>query len=105
VIIRYRAGSPTESAIDRLSGSTSKKVMPIKAPDENAKKYCKTPLNLTATSPPDKVDTKVMKASTNSIGVIKMNYIGVLIYLSNFGINRYCSVDVDMASVSRESVN
>jgi hypothetical protein len=87
VIHRYRAGRSIDAAIDRLSGSTSKKVMAINAPDENAKKYCKTPLNLTATSPPVKVDMKVMKASTSSIGVISMNYIGVLINMSSYGIN------------------
>src|SRR4030042_2848184 len=85
VIIRYRDGRPTEEAIDRLSGSTSKKVMPIKAPDEKAKKYCKTPLNLTAPSPPARVDTNVIKASARSIRVIRMHYIGLLTDMSICG--------------------
>jgi hypothetical protein len=84
--------------------------MAIKAPDENAKKYCKTPLNLTATSPPVKVDMNVMKASTNNVGVIRMHYIGVVINLSIYGINLRskrgmpCS-HIVMASVSKESSN
>jgi hypothetical protein len=60
----------TEPAIFRLSGKTSKKVMAINAPDEKAKKYCKTFLNLTATSPPIMVEAKVTNAITNKIGCI-----------------------------------
>jgi hypothetical protein len=69
VIISAR--TDTEPAISKLSGNTSKKVIAIKAPDEKAKKYCKTPLNLTATNPPTIVDMKVTAAKTNRIGCIK----------------------------------
>jgi hypothetical protein len=55
----------------RLSGNTSKNVIAIKAPDEKAKKYCKTRLNLTATNPPTIVDKKVTAANMNTIGCIK----------------------------------
>jgi hypothetical protein len=67
VIIRYREGKSADSAIFRLSGNTSKKVMAIKVPVENAKKYCKIRLNLIAASPPTTVDRNVMKPSTNSM--------------------------------------
>jgi hypothetical protein len=65
-IIKVR--TDTGPAISKLSGKTSKKVMAIKAPDENAKKYCKIRLNLTATSLPTMVETNVTNANTNRIG-------------------------------------
>jgi hypothetical protein len=49
-------------ARSRLSGKTSKKVIAINAPEEKAKKYCKTLLNLTATRPPIIVEAKVTSA-------------------------------------------
>jgi hypothetical protein len=51
-------------ASSTLSGRTSKKVIAIKAPDEKAKKYCKTFLNFTAANPPNMVEVNVTKANT-----------------------------------------
>ena len=57
--------------MSRLSGKTSKKVIAIKAPDENAKKYCKTFRNFTAANPPNIVETNVTAANMNRIGCIE----------------------------------
>ena len=64
-------------AVDMLSGKMSKKVMAMRVPEENAKKYCKICLNLIATIPPATVERNVIRARIKRIGVITMNFIGV----------------------------